>query len=106
MIAARVARTYRAYRTVTREQAFARGFDMRYLNIANDPGRSADYDYRTARELLAKYPNAIAVDFCMRLHNTRRSRYVPPPGYVIYVKATGGKWGKSSRIVTGEGVTA
>lgn len=101
MIEARIHhRTYRQYRTITREQAFAAGFDGKWLNVANDPGQSARYDYAIARKLLTHYFQAIAIDFCRPEHNTNTSRYTPPPGYIVYVKSTSGIWGKAARTIT------
>ena len=101
MIAAKVERSYRAYATITREQAFARGFDGKYIN-AGYPERITHYDYSKARELLTQYPLVIAVDFVRHEHNDSKARYNPPDGYVAYVKASSGKWGKSSVVRVGK----
>ena len=70
---------YREYRTITREQANARGFDLKYLNVGHDMCR--------ARRLFDQYPDAKSVDFCQRGHNTSKSRYVPAQGVIIYIKS-------------------
>lgn len=91
-------RPYRQYRTVTREAAFARGFDGAWID-AGAHDRSWHYDYRRARQICAEHAEVEAVDFCMPLHNDSRTRYRPAPGIAIYVKATGGAWGKRARLV-------
>lgn len=97
MIAAKVHRRYREYATITREQAFARHFDGTYLNAGTWPAALADYE--SARDLFGLNPAAIAVDFAMPSHNTAGSRYVPPKGYIIYVKAVAGSWAKPVRVI-------
>lgn len=100
-------KTYREYRVITREQAFARGFDLKYLNVSPTLGdRSRHYDYKVARRLLERYPGASRVEFCRPQHNEARTRYTPAPDTVIYVKSTHGRWGKSARTIPGTRATA
>jgi hypothetical protein len=81
--------------SIIRVQAFARGFDGVYLNKT--------YDYKIARKLLEYHPGAEAVDITNPRWNTPQVRYVPEDRHIIYIKATGGKWGKSSRTRVGSG---
>lgn len=103
MVEAKVSRTYNQYRTITKEQAWARGFDGKWINSDHVDGSSL-YDYRTAREYLTIWPSAIAVDFATPHHNDYRTRYTPPDGYICYIKSTGGRWGKSHRVRFGGGI--
>jgi hypothetical protein len=91
MIEQKVHRSYTQYATITREQAFSRGFDGEWL--------LKGYDARKARELL-ECSNAVAVDFCRPQHNTSGTRYIPPQGYIVYLKNGSGR---SVRVITREG---
>ena len=83
-------KTYRPYQTITREAAFARGFDGKWIH--------GDYDYRRARQLLGDRPTVSAVDFCLPSHNECRTRYIPTRDTMIYVKASSGQYGKPARV--------
>ena len=67
------------YRTITRLTAFSRGFDLEYLYN--------EHDFKVARTILDNNPRVEIVYFARRLHNTIRTRYNPPPGTAVYVKA-------------------
>lgn len=87
MYEAKIKRSYRHYRTVTREQAASAGFDGRPLLHG--------WDFCMARRVLATYPDIIAVDFCNPLHNTPKTRYENPTGYAVYIKS---KYGRKARL--------
>lgn len=89
---------YRSYLTVTREQAFARGFGglEDWLHI--------ETEYAVARDLIQQ-ADAIqlkedqatvsqrveVVDFCYAIHNTGTTRYKPAPGAIVHCKRLGRK---------------
>ena len=82
---------YREYRTLTREQALARGFDMIPL--------LGGYDARVARGLFESFPDVQRVDFCDPKHNTPKTRYVAPDDTImVYVKS---RWGRKARVHKG-----
>lgn len=76
---------------VTRESAYARGFDGIWIH--------RDFNHRKARQLFEMYPHAVVVDFTRPTWNTSAVRYRPEPLHIIYVKSTGGGWGKSARMI-------
>ena len=97
---------YRSYRTITREQAFARGFDGIYINPipplsklkSQTPAersteigeyRSLLYDYRIARLVFNQFPAVLDIDFCRPRHNEPRTRYNPAPNTAVYIKGGG-----------------
>jgi|ERR1700723_1727685 len=79
---------YRAYRSITREQAFSAGFDGEWLLM--------DEESIKARELFKEYRLWVQsngdraftsqVDFCIPLHNERTARYTPAPGVIVHLK--------------------
>ena len=86
---------FREYATITREQAFARGFDLKWLHTS--------YDYGVARKTMEEFPYIQTMYFARPEHNTCRSRYAVGPGEAVYVKSKhGGKWGKSARLRVGK----
>ena len=76
--------------SISRVAAFARGFDGKWIY--------RDYNHRVARRLMEDYPGCEVVDITSPTWNPSTVRYVPEPGHVIYIKSTGGHWGKSVRI--------
>lgn len=83
-------KTYRSYNTITREQAMAQGFD----GVPILKG----WDASVARRYFTRYATLTAIDFCRPAHNEPQTRYIAAPGIAIYIKSTGGRWGKSSRV--------
>lgn len=98
--------SYRAYRTITREQAFSRGFDGKWLNVTPNPefARSNQHDYWIARKILEHLPWAKAVDMCEPGHQNigrsqrRNGKYVADyyrphdPDVAVYVKRAARVW--------------
>jgi hypothetical protein len=92
--------TYRPYMTITRHEAFARGFggpsDWLHVGLeyetARDLIRQADGIAKTEIEARKPREERIVphyierVDFCSPAHNTPRSRYDPAPGVIIHLK--------------------
>jgi len=77
----------RIYQHVSRRQA------RQYI-----PSRNG-YDIRTAARLFFRYPKARIVSFARRSSQGR----LPSPGkyQIIYVKASGGRWGRRKQIRIG-----
>lgn len=57
------------------------------------------YDARVAQRLLESHHNHARVDFVQRGDGSKLAS--PAPGVIQYVKATGGKWGRSSETRMG-----
>jgi hypothetical protein len=53
------------------------------------------WDASVARDIFNRHAHIQQVHFCRRSQNDSQSRYRPAPGTAIYVKSTGGSWGKS-----------
>lgn len=64
---------------------------------------SLRYHRANARRLLAGHPGAVRVVVVDRSRSTGATRYEPAADEIIYVPATGGRWGKSAICRVGRG---
>lgn len=63
--------------------------------------KTKGYRARKAERLLADYPTAIRVDIAERGDGAKLQ---PSPGTILYVMATGGKWGRGSEMRVASGL--
>lgn len=76
-----------------------------YYRVIYRYDKGKGHDYQTAQRILDEYPQISAVFFCNRKDNTPQTRYtVKNASYAIYIKSTGGKWGKSARLIVWDGL--
>jgi hypothetical protein len=64
--------------------------------------QGAIYDNAKARELLERYQDAATIYFCRPSDNDCRTRYIAEKGEIIYVKSTGGRFGRPARLIVGK----
>lgn len=76
--------------SISKEAAFARGFDMKWIH--------AELEHRMARLYYQLYPTCISFDVTCSVWNTRQVRYNPEPGHIIYVMPTLGSGSKRARL--------
>lgn len=67
---------------ITKEQAFARGFDLKWINVG--------HNFTLARRFYTHYPHCVMFNITYPKWNTSQTRYVPDDGHIIYVKSQHG----------------